>query len=149
MGPVLHLWDTLLVCSFPIGPGDDPLEPRLLEFIHLFNRKEFFEAHEVLEGLWLESSPPVKDFYKGLIQCAVAFVHLQRNNFRGAKKLFKTARGYLHNYVPQYEEINTEKLLQEFEAFFATIVTDAERSELMVDIAAERTPMISTRINTE
>ena len=120
------------------------LEPRLEEFVQLFNRKEFFEAHEVLEGLWLESLPPTKDFYKGLIQCAVAFVHLQRNNFRGAKKLFRTATGYLRCYLPVYEGIDTGKLLRDFETFFATLVVDAEQRGCPVNVATEKTPLISS-----
>ena len=31
------------------------MDPRYLEFFELFNREEFFEAHEVLEGLWRET----------------------------------------------------------------------------------------------
>jgi predicted metal-dependent hydrolase len=119
------------------------IDPRLEEFVRLFNHKEFFDAHEVLEALWLESLPPVKDFYKGLIQCAVAFVHLQRKNLRGAKKLFLTSCGYLSHYPAVYEHVKNQKLIDEFTEFFNTIVWSAETSAKAVDVANEQTPMIT------
>lgn len=115
------------------------MDERLKEFIDLFNRKDFFEAHEVLEDLWIETEGEEKDFYKGLIQCAVAFVHLDRNNDKGAMKLFGTACGYLNHYLPDYCEINTESLLEQFESFFAAHVHPG----VAVDLDSAETPQIT------
>lgn len=114
------------------------MDPRLEEFIQLFNTKEFFEAHEVLEALWIETEGEEKDFYKGLIQCAVAFVHLDRNNFRGATKLHKTACGYLNRYAPTYGGVNIQELLTAFEDFFSQHV----REDHPVDLDTLATPLI-------
>lgn len=119
------------------------MDHHLTEFIELFNSKSFFEAHEVLEDLWLESEGEIKDFYKGLIQCAVAFVHLQRRNLRGARKVFGTSSRYLQRYLPEYEEINTEKLLNDFVEFFDTIVGQAESRGEAPDMEAAATPIIA------
>lgn len=119
------------------------MDPRLQDFINLFNEKEFFEAHEMLEGLWIETEGEDKDFYKGLIQCAVAFVHLERGNFKGARKLFRTAHGYLHAYLPEHGEIQTEKLLEEFEEFFDTYVPAAERRNEPMELIDWDTPQIT------
>ncbi len=124
------------------------MDPRLLHFIELFNEKYFFEAHEALEPLWLETEGDLKDFYKGLIQCAVAFVHLQRNNFRGAKKLYRTSIGYLHRYAPDEGRLDMEKLLHEFETFFATWVKNAEESGQSINIEEVSTPLITTKKQT-
>ena len=44
-------------------------------FFECFNRGEFYEAHDVLEQLWLaDKEGPKGKFYKGLIQLAGAFV---------------------------------------------------------------------------
>ena len=118
------------------------MDRHLSDFIELFNSKCFFDAHEVLEDLWIESEGEVKDFYKGLIQCAVAFVHLQRNNFRGAKKVHGTSCGYLRRYLPDYEEVNTEKLLTEFVEYFEKIVSEAEKRGEPVDMHENPTPTI-------
>jgi len=42
-----------------------------------FNRGDYYEAHDVLEHLWLTERE--SDFYKGLIQLAGAFVHMRKN----------------------------------------------------------------------
>jgi len=63
------------------------------EYCRCFNRADYFEAHEVLEELWL----PVRrteegELWKGLIQLAAAFVHLQRARSGPALSLLRSAR---------------------------------------------------------
>ena len=59
------------------------LDPHYLGYFDCFNRRQFYEAHEVLENLWLnDKHGPNGPFYKGLIQLAGAFVHLQRDHLR-------------------------------------------------------------------
>jgi predicted metal-dependent hydrolase len=118
----------------------DQRDKRIDEFVELFNSKRFFEAHEVLEDLWIETEGDIKDYYKGLIQCAVAFVHLERGNYRGAKKLFRTACGYLNRYPSPLEGIDVEKLLKEFQTFFETIVPEAEELGITLDLENINTP---------
>jgi len=52
------------------------------QFFALFNAGEYFEAHDVLEHLWLECRDANAVFYKGLIQIAGGFVHLRRQFLR-------------------------------------------------------------------
>lgn len=47
-----------------------------------FNRGDFYEAHDVLEHLWLQTVGPEAAYYKGLIQVAGAFVHLRKHYLR-------------------------------------------------------------------
>lgn len=63
--------------------------------IALFNRGEFFACHEVWEELWLRSSGEEKLFYQGLIQAAVAILHAERGNLRGAVSTWRKARAKL------------------------------------------------------
>ncbi len=68
-------------------------------YFDCFNRERFFEAHEVLESLWrAEREGPNAAFYKGLIQLAGAFVHLQKQRLRPAAALFRLAQGNLEHY---------------------------------------------------
>jgi uncharacterized protein len=55
--------------------------------IEHFNSRQFFEAHEVWEDLWLGASEPEKTFLQGLIQVAAAFHHHSRGNIAGTKSL--------------------------------------------------------------
>lgn len=103
------------------------MEPELAEFIQLFNSKEFFDAHEVLEQLWLRTEGEDKNFYKGLIQCAVALAHLQRGNRKGANKVCSTACAYLDQYDPEYLGIPSESLAQQMREFFQQELPDLEQ----------------------
>jgi predicted metal-dependent hydrolase len=102
------------------------MDRRLVEFIRLFNTKKFFKAHEVLEELWIESDGDEKDFYKGLIQCAAAFVHLERSNSRGAHKLLTRAMSHLQNFPSQFGSIDLDRLMKEVNIFFSTALNDEQ-----------------------
>ena len=52
--------------------------------IELFNRGEFFDAHEVLEDVWRAAPEEEKKFLQGIIQVAVAFYHYGNGNSIGA-----------------------------------------------------------------
>ena len=69
------------ITAFMATLAADPesaLDPHYEGFFTCFNRGDYYEAHEVLEHLWLETKGADHAFYKGLIQIAGAFVHLRR-----------------------------------------------------------------------
>ena len=52
-------------------------ESALEQGIDLFNRGEYFDAHEAWEGVWFRAQDArEKLFYQGLIMAAGAFVHV-------------------------------------------------------------------------
>jgi hypothetical protein len=77
-------------------------DPRYLAGIDLFNRGEFFDAHEVWEDLWHDTAGPDRRFYQGLIQAAVAVHHATNGNERGARRLFHSARRYMSAYPSRH-----------------------------------------------
>jgi len=82
------------------------LDAHYLAFFDCFNRQLFYEAHDVLEELWLaDRRGPCGDFYKGLIQLAGAFVHAQKNRSGPACALLRLARANLEKYPPTHEEL--------------------------------------------
>ena len=70
-------------------------DPRLQQAIDLFNTQEWYAAHDVFEDLWHETADPERRSLQGIIQIAVAQLHLQRGNTRGAMILFGEALGRL------------------------------------------------------
>ncbi|HWW01412.1 MAG TPA: DUF309 domain-containing protein [Candidatus Acidoferrum sp.] len=87
------------------------LDARYLGYFECFNRQLFFEAHEVLEELWLaERGGPRDLFYKGLIQLAGAFVHFQKNRLQPAASLLKLAQTNLSKYPTVYESLDTTRI---------------------------------------
>ena len=62
----------------------------------------------MLEELWLAGGRAAPDysFYKGLIQLAGAFVHLQKGRLQPAVALFKLAEANLAKYPPLHEGLD-------------------------------------------
>jgi predicted metal-dependent hydrolase len=60
--------------------------------LQLFNRAEFFDAHEVLEDVWREApAGTARRHLQGLVQLAVAFHHASRENHVGARSVLDRA----------------------------------------------------------
>lgn len=88
------------------------LDPHYLGYFECFNRGDFYEAHDVLEQLWLKDRHgPNGSFYKGLIQLAGAFVHLRKERLRPASALFKLSATYLGCYPGTHENLPMPEVL--------------------------------------
>ena len=83
-------------------------DPHYLGYFDCFNRQEFYEAHDVLEELWLAGgrSAPNHSFHKGLIQLAGAFVHLQKDRLQPAVALFNLADTNLRKYPALHDGLD-------------------------------------------
>jgi predicted metal-dependent hydrolase len=91
-------------------------------YFQLFNDQQYYEAHDVLEQLWLRAAEPDTRFYKGLIQLAGAFVHLQKQfrrpthptdgrRLRPAWRLFKLAHKNLIEFCPKFHGFQVEQAI--------------------------------------
>jgi uncharacterized protein len=126
----------------------DTLPHELRQGVEEFNRAYFFEAHETLEDLWRGTSGPLRLFYQGLIQLAVALYHLSNGNRRGALNLLGKGLDKLAAYQPACQGIDVEALCCEARAWLDRVRQAGER-ELSVDpeqlprirwITSERNP---------
>lgn len=54
------------------------------EGVTLFNAGDYYECHDVLEGLWNNAPEPQRSILHGILQCAVGLYHLLNQNHRGA-----------------------------------------------------------------
>src|SRR5688500_10409955 len=89
------------------------LDAHYLGYFECFNKQLFYEAHDVLEELWLGQRGQGNDlFYKGLIQLAGAFVHLQKNRLKPSAALFKLARTNISKYPPRHEALDVRDVLR-------------------------------------
>ena len=90
------------------GPDLQDLPQALHRFLELFNAREYWESHEVLEGPWREGG---SDFYQGLILYASAFVHAQRGNPHGVGAQLVKAERKLAGYRPCYLGVDVDAVL--------------------------------------
>ena len=116
-------------------------DPLYLAGIEYFNVCDFFEAHETWEELWTEYRGPGRKFYQGLIQVAVALHHFGNGNIRGAKKVYLTSRNYLEEYRPEYEGLDLDHFLGQYEECFAEVLASEEEFP-EIEIVADSIPEI-------
>jgi len=92
-------------------------------FFRCWNEQRYYEAHDVLEQLWLGTSSPDADFLKGLIQAAGAFVHLQKRfehplhakhsrRLPPAVRLLRLAERNLASFMPLHHRLDVADLCQ-------------------------------------
>src|SRR5712671_3706730 len=112
--------------------ADTPYEPRYLAGIVLFNRGDFFEAHEVWESLWMETFGPERKFYQGLIQAAVGLCHFCNGNVRGAAKLYKSSRAYMDRFAPVFWDLDVARFWADMETCFAELLAAPEPDRRIV-----------------
>ncbi len=92
---------------------NSPWDPHYLGYFECFNEQSYYEAHDVLEELWLEDRKGVRgNFYKGLIQFAGAFVHLQKNRLEPAFRLFLLAEANLLQYENNTQGLTLSTIMQ-------------------------------------
>ena len=77
----------------------------LLKAIDQFNSWRFYDCHETLEDVWLETGPKGDDatlanYYQGLIKVAAGFHHILRDNHKGATTLLTDSLRLLSPYQP-------------------------------------------------
>jgi len=90
-------------------PPDGPYARHYLGYFQCFNRQLYYEAHDVLEELWLPiRGTPTARFYQGLIQVAGGFVHLQKNRIAPAGRLFALALANFEAYPARHAGIDLE-----------------------------------------
>jgi predicted metal-dependent hydrolase len=96
--------------------------PYYRAYFRCWNEQRYYEAHDVLEQVWLNKDSEDDQFFKGLIQAAGAFVHLQKNfehhahpkhgrRLKPAARLFALAEKNLTPYSPRHHALDVAALI--------------------------------------
>ena len=64
----------------------------------LFNSCQWYKSHDVFEEIWHETGGPERQLIQGILQVAVAQVHLENDNLNGATILYGEALGRLKKF---------------------------------------------------
>jgi uncharacterized protein len=108
-------------------------------YFQCWNEQRYYEAHDVLEQVWLTKDSGDDDFFKGLIQAAGAFVHLQKNfehpdhpkhgrRLAPAARLFELAEKNLTRFAPLHHGLDVARLLALLKAHRESIVRSDYRN---------------------
>jgi predicted metal-dependent hydrolase len=113
--------------------ADIAKHPFYRTFFQCWNQQRYYEAHDVLEQLWLNSDTNDDQFFKGLIQAAGAFVHLQKNfehpthakhgrRLQPAVRLFRLAERNLSIFAPKYHGLDVAAVCELLRSYADQIV---------------------------
>ncbi|CDI04873.1 conserved hypothetical protein [Candidatus Nitrosotenuis uzonensis] len=78
--------------------------------VFYFNEERFWEAHEVLEGVWKKCFEGERDLVQGIILVAAAFVHYQKDETSICLSVLGRALDKLANATGTYHNINIDLL---------------------------------------
>lgn len=88
------------------------------EGIDLFNRGEYFPAHEAWEEIWRSTTPEPRDLFQGLVQLAAAFHHLhERKRPDVARRVLGKAKLRLAAVAPTAAHLDIATLASELAAW--------------------------------
>jgi uncharacterized protein len=98
------------------------MHPKLKDAVALFNRREYFACHEILEEIWHEVAEEDKNFYEGLIRFATA-LHLRfnRRTPQGAINLLTQGLMRIENYRPTHHGVNVARLYDDIDAHISDL----------------------------
>ena len=130
--------------SRPSRAMDPATERKLyLDGIELFNRHEYFDAHEAWEDAWHMAYGIKHGFYQGLIQCSVALEHYRRSNPRGVASLFKSYQPKFEHVPPVFMGLDVTKFLAEMREVLRPVVeADPLPEKGQIELDLKRTPKI-------
>jgi hypothetical protein len=125
----------------PAGAGDGiAAHPYYRAFFLCWNEQRYYEAHDVLEQVWLGKAITAEDaqYFKGLIQAAGAFVHLQKHyqhpthpkhgkRLAPAVRLFRLAEKNLAPFDPARYGLDVAKFRKMLSRYCAAV--DAEHGK--------------------
>lgn len=73
----------------------EPLPPLAIEGVAKFNAGEYYAQHDLFEEQWVNTSGPVRDLYRAILQVGVAYYQIERGNYRGALKMLQRSVQWL------------------------------------------------------
>jgi uncharacterized protein len=122
---------------------DPEIDAALAKGMELFNRGEFYEAHEIWEDAWTDAQMDDRHLLQGLIQVAAGFFKLQTGMPTGTLKLLEKAEGHLRAVPPDCHGLNLETLLAAVVSWRATAKRMVE--EWRTDFDAALLPRLEKR----
>jgi predicted metal-dependent hydrolase len=97
--------------------------------VDLFNRSEYFAAHEAWEEIWRSTTPEPRDLFQGLVQLAAAFHHLHNNRRPDvARRVLRKAQLRIATVMPRTAGFNVLTLLADLASWDAWLRNPVEPS---------------------
>lgn len=121
--------DKLIYKLSPIAPLDHAREvieehiekeDAIKKGIFYFNEERFWEAHEVLEGVWKNCYEGEKDLVQGVILIAAALVHYQKAENTICLSILERAMEKLANSTGMYHDIDVDAMRKKVDTMISS-----------------------------
>ncbi len=73
----------------------EPLPELAVQGVKKFNAGEYYAQHDLFEEQWVNTTGPVRDLYRAILQIGVAYYQIERGNYRGAFKMLQRSVQWL------------------------------------------------------
>jgi predicted metal-dependent hydrolase len=84
--------------------------------LDLIEHGEYFEAHEVLEEAWMKAPEPETYLLRTLLQVAVTYLQIERQNWNGAEKMLLRIKQWITHLPDECQGIDIASLRQHLRA---------------------------------
>jgi sugar phosphate isomerase/epimerase/predicted metal-dependent hydrolase len=111
-----------LIAQLDLEGTDAPLPAGVIEGIELFNRGEWYEAHEALEHEWHAERGEVRRLWQGILQIGVGLHHARSGNHRGAVLLLTDGIEKTAAFTPSYRGLDTARLVRDAQACLDQVI---------------------------
>ena len=106
--------------TYLVGEPDEA-PPALAAAIDEFNAGLFWECHETLEDVWLQTPYPLRFFYHAIIKAAVGLHHMSRHNRHGTRVKLADSERLLHIFPSEYIGVQMGALLKDISRWLALV----------------------------
>ena len=112
-------------------------DSRFEKGMNLFNACKWYKSHDVFEEIWHETGGPERQILQGILQVAVAQVHLENKNLNGATILYGEALGRLAKEDPSFrvtsDEESGQTIIKGMGELHLDIIVDRMKREFKVE----------------
>lgn len=106
-----------LMKAMTVQPADctGSIHPAAIKGMKLFNVGEYWLAHEELEEAWKEESGAIRELYRAILQTGVVYLHVTRNNYNGAVKVYGRVQKWIQHWPEVCRGIQIGQLRRELD----------------------------------
>jgi predicted metal-dependent hydrolase len=99
------------------------IHPAAIKGMQLFNAGEYWLAHEALEEAWKEETGSVRELYRAILQAAVIYLHITRDNYSGAVKVYAKVQKWIQPWPDVCRGIEIGQLRHDLD----TVIVEVKR----------------------
>ena len=97
------------------------IHPAAIAGMKLFNAGKYWLAHEKLEEAWKEENGAVRELYRAILQVAVIYLHITRDNYIGAVKVYGKVQKWITPWPEVCRGIEIGKLRRDLDTVIAEV----------------------------